>query len=104
MKRPKKIKIVGVTYTIEYSKTLNGGMADARAQKIVVGVDARDDRIENTLLHECIESALVERRFHYDKHDSGATSGIFYMFDHQQLEALIIDIQEIITQLYPQEK
>jgi hypothetical protein len=89
--RPTTVSILGKEFKIQYPKKIDDGhthgvtMGDSRLIKIASSSD--DELFEDTLLHETIHAILY-------------TSGVSEMLDERLEEAIVIAIENGLSQLY----
>ena len=89
MKIPKKVKIGGLTYTVEITKNLDLGNANYAAEIVYSDLAIRirpqaKERMEADLLHEIVHG--IYRRLGYEEHDERVIEELA-----QSLYALIKD-------------
>jgi hypothetical protein len=105
---PKEIRICGKLYKIEIDDNLgSAGEFSCSRQIIKIGRKRISEKRQlDTLMHEIIETILVERDARYQLPYTNNDNGDYiFNFNHKEWEHIAVDISDILDQiLYQQVK
>ena len=93
MKLPKKLDILGITYTVEYATgdamQNMAGWHIPKTSKIILNCDCNEDVQEETLLHEIIEAVTSKNNLPMEHQELATLSSCLY----QVLKANLISFR-----------
>ena len=92
MKLPKKVLIVGKTYTVRRERTKGEGYGRGDSSKRIITIGSKNgDSVTcfETFVHEIVELCMLENgyRFNRDTNDE-----FIYMVNHHELDRLTMDV------------
>ena len=100
MKRPTEVVIKGNPYKITYNtkdEDYDYSEFNIEKRKIRVRHSSSGRWVEDHLVHELIETALVEHGLRY--YNRGDNSGFVFVFNHKEFDLLAEEIANIVRQL-----
>lgn len=98
---PKTVIISGKTYSVKSNSKNWGGTADNSSQIITVGTkgDQSEQRIFDNLIHEVVESVIVERNLSFVSSDNE----LKIVMNHKEFDQVAVDISTALWHIINKE-
>jgi hypothetical protein len=90
MKRPSKVIIGGLEYSIKYDPKRSDGAFFGNKYQIIIGTKYVQD-VRGIFLHEIIEAIITERGFRWRMYND-SNEKMLFAFNHSEFEAIVRDV------------
>ena len=98
MNKVKTVTLCGKKFKVIFDPNSAGGSCDLEKGIMVIGTAVPID-VEETLLHECLESIILLRGSHY-RHYASGNDRILMAMSHAEFESIVKDLVPVLGEIY----